>query len=676
MKNEQNNRNPQGKLIPVDFDPFAYGDLYMTAPSTEAQKEVWVSSQMGYSASCAYNESISVHLHGPLDVESLRSAMSELIQRHDALRTTFSPDGKTLCIATSGEIVVPVIDLSGVGKSTSEKQLSGLLKDDSKTTFNLEKGPLFRVKIVKLQEKKHIVILTAHYIICDGWSMDVLLHDLSVLYSAITQGVKANLKEPHRFSEYAIMQAKQAQSNESNEAVGYWLKQLSGKIPVLNLPFNKPQPRTRSFNGALEVLEIDTPIVSDLKRVAVEFGCSIFSTLLAGFYVLLYRISGQEDLIVGIPAAGQLLTGKNDLVGHCVNVLPLRSHINGEQEFSQYLRSLKTKMLDAYDHNQCTSGSLQEKISFSHDPNWIQLVSVFVTNTHKYKREEIIFDGLDIDYFLNPRYFETYEINMNLYECADKIILKCHYNTDRFSISSIRYMLEQFNELLIGISRDPEKKISQLPIRTLRGKQAKAEKSPKEYWKIEKYPNQSQRRKDAVAEVKDSPQRSKRPFRRVIPIGEERENTITGLRNRLLQLLARIVPGATSLRVFLHRLRGVKIGEGIWIGCDAIIETSRPDLVTIGNRVVIGIRSNIFAHFHESEGVRIEDDVYIGPCAIILPNVTIGRGAVIAAGSVISVSVPPMTLVQGNPARSIAKCGTSLGLFTSGKEFLNSLKPL
>lgn len=166
-----------------------------------------------------------------------------------------------------------------------------------------------------------------------------------------------------------------------------------------------------------------------------------------------------------------------------------------------------------------------------------------------------------------------------------------------------------------------------------------------------------------------------------------KEGLLSGLKNRILQVLARYAPGATGLRVRLHRMRGVKIGTGVFIGTDALIETSRPWLVSIGNDVAIGIRTTIIAHFRggikadqkadERElSVRIEDDAFLGPGVIVLPNVTIGRGAVVTAGSVVTRSVPPMTMVQGNPAKAIARCGVPLGLKTSLKEFYRQLKPI
>ena len=154
------------------------------------------------------------------------------------------------------------------------------------------------------------------------------------------------------------------------------------------------------------------------------------------------------------------------------------------------------------------------------------------------------------------------------------------------------------------------------------------------------------------------------------------EHLLRGLSNRILQHLARILPGAQTLRVFLHRARGVQIGKGVWIGYDVILETSRPNLITIEDGSSIGMRVTVVAHFRESQGVKIEQDAFIGPGVIILPDVVIGRGAVVTAGSVVTKSVPPMTVVQGNPAVPVAKCGVPLGMGVSLKDFSRRLKPL
>ena len=153
-----------------------------------------------------------------------------------------------------------------------------------------------------------------------------------------------------------------------------------------------------------------------------------------------------------------------------------------------------------------------------------------------------------------------------------------------------------------------------------------------------------------------------------------KENLVRGIKNRIFQQLARILPGPRTLRVKLHRARGVHIGKDVWIGYDVVLETSRPHLITIGDRASVSMRVTVIAHFRETQGVSIEEDAFIGPGAIILPNVVIGRGAVVTAGSVVTKSVPPMTLVQGNPAVAIAKCGVPLSSDITLKEFSRRLE--
>lgn len=155
-----------------------------------------------------------------------------------------------------------------------------------------------------------------------------------------------------------------------------------------------------------------------------------------------------------------------------------------------------------------------------------------------------------------------------------------------------------------------------------------------------------------------------------------RENIFRGVTNRLFQLLARILPGAKTLRVVLHRARGVLIGKNVWIGYDVVLDTSRPHLITIEDEASLGMRVTVIAHFRELHGVKIEREAFIGPGSILLPNVVIGRGAVVTAGSVVTRSVPPMTVVQGNPAEPVAKCGVPLKSDVTLKEFSRQLKPL
>ncbi|NQE37635.1 non-ribosomal peptide synthetase [Microcoleus asticus] len=456
----------QPKLTAVDFDPFAGGELFACVPATESQKEIWIAVQMGDEANCAYNESMCLRLQGNLDIQSLRFSIQELVQRHEALRATFSPDGSTLCIASSIELDIPAIDLSSVDDRDRESKLAYLRSQEVDRPFHLVRGPLFRSQIIKLQEQEHIVILTGHHIICDGWSWGILFPDLGAIYSAKKQGLAANLPQPESFIEYAISQEENSTTTEIIEAEKYWLEQFSGTIPVLDLPTDRARPALRTYQGSREDWELNPDLVANLKRLGKKAGCSFFTTLFAAFEAFMYRLCGQEDLVVGMPAAGQLVGGKDKLAGHCVSLLPLRTRINEEQSFRDYLRSRRTAILDALDCQQITFGTLVKKLAVPRDFSRIPLVPVTFNLDVQLAEEQLNFDGFEAEVFSNPRTSENFEWAVNASETKNKLVLECQYNTNLFDAATIRRRMAEFEVLLEGIVANPEHPLKNLPILT------------------------------------------------------------------------------------------------------------------------------------------------------------------------------------------------------------------
>ncbi|MCW6050713.1 amino acid adenylation domain-containing protein [Lyngbya sp. CCAP 1446/10] len=454
------------KLTAVDFDPFAGGELFACVPPTEAQKEIWIAVQMGNEANCAYNESMCLRLQGNLDLESLRFSIQELVQRHDALRATFSPDGSTLCVAASIALDIPTIDLSILDDRDRESKLAYLRRQEVDRPFNLVSGPLFRSQIIKLQEQEHIVIITGHHIICDGWSWGILFPDLGAIYSAKKQGLAANLPQPESFTEYAILQEAQSTSTEVIDAEDYWLKLFSDTTPVVDLPTDRPRPALRTYNGSREDWELNPDLVANLKRLGKKAGCSFFTTLFAGFEAFMYRLCGQEDLVVGMLAAGQLVGGKDKLAGHCVSLLPLRTRIDGEQSFIDYLRSRRTGVLDALDRQQITFGTLMKKLALPRDFSRIPLVPVTFNLDVQLTEEQLNFPGFKAEAFSNPRTYENFEWAVNASETKSKLVLECQYNTNIFDAATICRRMAEFEVLLEAIAANPKQKISELPLLT------------------------------------------------------------------------------------------------------------------------------------------------------------------------------------------------------------------
>ncbi|MEH1889296.1 MAG: amino acid adenylation domain-containing protein [Nostoc sp.] len=454
----------QSRLTAVDFDPFADGELLLTAPATESQKEIWASVKMGDAANCAYNESQSLRLKGELDVKVFQSAVEELVQRHEALRTTFSTNGNILCIVASRQIEIPIINLSSLELQDQQEKLASILRQEVEQPFDLEHGPLFRAKIVKLQLQEHLAILTAHHIICDGWSWAVLIPDLGKLYSGLQQGIVPELEEPDHLSEYATLQKEEADSPEAIATEKYWLKQFADSVPVLDFPSDRPRPPLRTFNAAHEDWHLNPELVANLKQLGTKLGCSFMTTILGGFEVWLHRMTGQNDLVVGIPAAGQAALGQYNLVGHCVNLLPLRSQINGEKSFSDYLQTRRSAVLDAYDHQQFTFGSLVKKLVLPRDSSRIPLVPIIFNVDQALESDQLPFMDLEVEFFSNPRAFENFELFINATELHGELILECQYNTNLFDADTIRRRMAEFETLLLGIVANPNQSIAKLPI--------------------------------------------------------------------------------------------------------------------------------------------------------------------------------------------------------------------
>jgi hypothetical protein len=404
----------QPKFTTVDFNPFADGELLLTAPATESQKEIWASVQMGSDANCAYNESQKLWLRGILNTDALRLALQELVLRHEALRTTFSPDGINLCIVASLNLEIPEIDLSGLDSGERDTKLTDLLKQAVETPFDLEHGPLIRVQLIKTQDQENLLLLTAHHIICDGWSWAVLMTDLGKLYTSLKNGETLDLEEPENFSEYAISQQEAKGSEEEIETEAYWLNQFSDSIPVLDFPTDRPRPPVRTFNAAREDWDLDPALVSNLKQLGNKLGCSFTTTLLTSFEVFLHRLTGSNEIMVGIPAAGQAATGNYQLVSHCVNLLPLKSWVDGTQAFSDYLQIRRPVILDAYDHQLFTFGSLVEKLAIPRDTSRIPLVPITFNLDQGLDNDRLLFEDLKVEFSTNPRSYFRMSIQHQL----------------------------------------------------------------------------------------------------------------------------------------------------------------------------------------------------------------------------------------------------------------------
>ncbi len=446
----------------VDYDPFAGREIVRVAPTVEPQQEIWLSCIIGGpDANRGYNESVSLLLKGKWNQTAMEKSLEELIQRHEALRSAFSADGSEICIYKEFPLNLFYDDFSGKSEKAQQAAIRQFAIQDASTSFDLLNGPLFRFSLFKLGEQSHYLTLTAHHIICDGWSVGILLQDLGKLYSAHALGVIPRLPEAIRFTRYSEDEWEFSQTEEFKEIEDYWLNQYRDKPVQLNLPIDFPRPAIRTYKSQREDFELDPALIHSLKKLGARAGSSLVSTLLSAFEIFLARLTGQEDIVLGLPASGQSATGNHALVGHCVHLLLLRSEPKSSRSFLEYLKERKSKIFDDYDHQRFTFGSLLKKLNIARDPSRVPLVPV-VFNMDMGLDDGVSFEGLSYQLFYNPREYENFELSVNASGSEQHFVLEWSYNSQLFKSSTIQNMMEEFEALLKALLADPEKKFGDI----------------------------------------------------------------------------------------------------------------------------------------------------------------------------------------------------------------------
>lgn len=435
-----------------------------TSPLTPAQHEIFYSVQMGDEANCAYNESSMLRFRGSLDSPAMESALLHLVERHPALRSTFTADG-TLQVyqAAPARLDLPLVDYSQLPAPEATEALRKLGHAEQGTPFNLTNGPLLRCQLVKLPGDDHVLLLTAHHLVCDGWSFGMLVAELATAYNARRAGRIILLPPPMPFGDYAREQAGRRDDPAIRAAEEYWVSQFADGAPVLELPTDRPRPALKSFAGAMETRTITGETFAQLKRATSQIGGTLFTTLLGAFATLLHRLTGQQDIVVGIPAAGQTMVGSNELIGHCLNFLPVRLRPAADATFAGFSKVVKSAVLDAYEHQDFTYGTLVQKLKLPRDTSRLPLVSVMF-NIDKTGVDLVRFDGLELSVATNPKRFVNFEIFFNLVQSETSLDVECEYNTDLFDRATILSWLAAFEALVGGIIASSQSRLDALPL--------------------------------------------------------------------------------------------------------------------------------------------------------------------------------------------------------------------
>ncbi|WP_051953647.1 non-ribosomal peptide synthetase [Xenophilus azovorans] len=447
----------------LDFDPFAAGAIERVIATTEAQREVWLADRLAPQASLAYNESVSLVLRGPLDADALRRAIEQTVARHESLRATISADGMQLLIDEPAPRELPLRDLAGLDEAARQAALAQARAEAVETRFDLEQGPLLRAVLLRCAPDLHELLLTAHHIVCDGWSWGQVIEDIGLLYAQGVGGDGSGLAPaPARYEDYVQRERIEAQGPEMEAHTRFWVERFAGgEAPVVDLPADRPRPATRGFDSRRVDVLVDAALVQQVRQRGAASGASLFATLFGAFAGTVHRLTQQDDLVIGVSAAGQSAHDMPTLVGHCVNLLPIRIAVDQGMAMQALVRQSGTTLLDAFEHQTLTYGTLLRKLQLQRDPSRPTLVSVVFNLDREAAVPAGAFPGLAVDIVANPRHFENFELFLNCTPTAQGLRLECQYNTGLFDEASVLRWLALFRAGLERFAADPALTVAQ-----------------------------------------------------------------------------------------------------------------------------------------------------------------------------------------------------------------------
>ncbi len=443
-------RRPPGEHVPLSF----------------AQERQWFLEQW-QPGTAAYNIPVPLRLGGALQAEAMERALNAVVARHEALRTTFvMTDGQLAqVIAPTLALSLPTTDLQSLPMAEREAAAQRLMAEEVRQPFDLARGPLLRAHLLRLAEAEHLLLLTLHHIVGDGWSLDVLLRELAACYEAAIAGRSAALPElPIQYADHAVWQRERLQGEIADEHLAYWRRQLAGAPAVLELPTDRPHPSVPLSRGAAQPVVFSRAEATALRELSQREGVTLFMTLLAAFQVLLGRYSRQEDIAVGAPIAGRTRPEMEGLIGLFANTLVLRTDLAGDPSFRELLGRVRRTTLDALAHQELPFEQIVAALHPARDPGRNPLFQVMFALQNTPHPEG--FGGLSMERLAVHTDTARFDLTLSLEETAQGIAGTIEYSTDLFDATTIARMMEHFHVLLRGIVADPERALSALPLLT------------------------------------------------------------------------------------------------------------------------------------------------------------------------------------------------------------------
>ena len=436
-----------------------------TVPLSFAQQRLWFLDQLE-SDSSALNISKAVRMVGRLDVPALEKTLKALVSRHESLRTNFKlVDGEAVqVISPALEMKISVVDLRGLRPDERELEFQRLGGEAGRRVFDLAQDPLMRATLFQLEDDDHVLWLTIHHIVSDGWSMGVLFREIGALYEAFAKNQPSPLADlPIQYADFTLWQREWLQGEVLETQLDYWRKQLAGAPAVLELPTDKPRPAIQTFNGSYHSLVLPRRLSDSVSALSRRSGTTLFMTLLAAFQALLYRYTNQEDVVVGTPIANRTRRETEDLIGFFVNTLVMRTDLSGNPSFRELLRRVREVAIQAYAHQDLPFEKLVEELkperSLSHAPLFQVLFAV-----QNAPKSTLTLSDLKLRELLIAGQRAKFDLSLYVGETEEGLRLTFEYNTDLFNETTITRMGRHFRTLLQGAVSNPDQPLRSLPL--------------------------------------------------------------------------------------------------------------------------------------------------------------------------------------------------------------------
>ncbi|MHC5853144.1 amino acid adenylation domain-containing protein [Nostoc sp.] len=463
LKKQQQSPQHNGKLTP----PLTSVSREQSLPLSFAQQRLWFLDQLE-GENCVYNVPFFWQINGFLNISALEQAITEIVQRHEVLRTSFCvvDESPIQVIHAHPQLTMQVRDWRQLTEENQLSKATQLATEELQQPFDLSNPPLLRVKLLQLSDQSYLLLLVIHHIVCDGWSMDIFRRELFSLYTAFCARKPSPLTELLlQYADFAHWQRQWLQGKVLETQLNYWQKQLAAVPPLLELPTDKTRPSVQSFRGRSEFLELNQDLTQKLKRLSQESGTTLFMTMLTAFTLLLSRYSGQEDIIVGSAIANRNRRETETLIGFFVNTLALRTNLQGNPTFLELLERVKQVTLDAYDHQDLPFEKLVDELglerSLSHHPLF-QVAFGLQNET----QQQLEINGLTLTRFTWENTTTLFDLSLIFRETPQGLTGEWEYATDLFAAKTIQKMAEHFAVLIKEIVDNPQQKINTLTLIT------------------------------------------------------------------------------------------------------------------------------------------------------------------------------------------------------------------